>query len=264
MNMIKRELKSNFKSMIIWSLSVSLLVLVWMIEYESFAGNPAINDLMDSLPQELLALMGFGDFSLSTLGGFVGTISLYLYLLLGIHAALLGSSIISKEERDRTAEFLFSLPISRIKIMLGKISAAVIVSAIINLFVFLSMVLSTLKYEKDENFYGFIAFMFLGVFIVQLIFLSMGMLLASLNRNYKKSGNMAVTMVMITFLISSLIDMVKGLDFLKYLTPFKYFNATDILEKLSLDPIFIVISIMIIVTGVAGSIIIYPKRDLNI
>lgn len=264
MNIIKRELKSNFKSMIIWSLSVALLVFVWMIEYEAFAGDPAINDLLDSIPQELLALMGFGDFSMATLGGFVGTIATYLYLILGINGALLGSSIISKEERDKTAEFLFSLPVSRTKIMIGKISAAVIMSGIINLIVFLSMVFSTLQYEKNENFYGFIALMFLGVFIVQLIFISLGILVASLNRNYKKSGNMAVTMVIITFLISSLVDMVRDLDFLKYLTPFKYFNAADILETISLDPLFIVLSLLIIVLGIAGSIVIYPKRDLNI
>ncbi len=264
MNVIKRELKQNFKSMIIWSLSVSFLVLVWMIEYESFAGNPDINDFMDSLPQELIALMGFGEYSLSTLGGFVATLSLYLYLILGIHGALLGSSIISKEERDKTAEFLFTRPVSRRKIMLGKIVAAVKMSAVINLLVFLSMILSTLKYERDENFYKFAAFMFLGVFFVQLIFLSMGMLIASLSRNYKKSGNMAVGMVMITFLISSLIDMVKDLDFLKYLTPFKYFNAADILENTSLDPLFIVISILIILMGMVGTVIIYPKRDLDI
>ena len=75
---------------------------------------------------------------------------------------------------------------------------------------------------------------------------------------------MAVGMVMITFLISSLIDMVKDLDFLKYLTPFKYFNAADILENTSLDPLFIVISILIILMGMVGTVIIYPKRDLDI
>lgn len=264
MNIIKRELKSNLKSMIIWSISMALLVIVWMVEYESFAGNPAINDLMDSLPRELLALMGFGDFSLSTLGGFVGTISLYLYLLLGIHGALLGSSIISKEERDKTAEFLFSLPVSRKKIMVGKIISASLMALIINLVVFLSMVLSTLRYEKDENFAGFIALMFLGVYIVQLIFLFVGMLVASLYPNYKKSGNIAVTIVMITFLMSSLMDMVDGLSFLKYFTPFKYFSAADILETISLDPIFIGISLLIMGIGIVGSFMIYPKRDLNI
>ncbi len=264
MNIIKRELKANLKSMLIWSVSISLMVIVWMIEYESFAGNPAINDLMESLPQELLSLMGLKNFSLSTLSGYVGTISLYLYLLLGIHGALLGSSIISKEERDKTAEFLFSLPISRRKIMMGKVLSAVLITLGINVVVLMTMVMSTFTYEKGDNFYGFMALMFLGIFLVQLLFLSLGMLVSSVNNSYKKSGNIAVGLVMISFIMSSLIDMVDGLSYLKYLTPFKYFNSVDILEHMTLNPIFVIISILTIGVGIGGSFLVYPKRDLNI
>ncbi len=264
MNIIKRELRANLKSMIIWIISVSLMVLVWMIKYESFAGNPAINDLIDALPKELMNLMGMGNVNLSTLGGYVGAISIYLYLLLGIHAALLGSSIISKEERDKTAEFLFSLPASRKKIMTGKMISAVIIIAVINILVFISMILSTLSYDKDESFYGFIALMFLGVFLFQLIFLSLGMLISSLIKNYKKSGNISVGILIGTFLLSSLMDMVGGVNFLKYFSPFKYFNSADILSKMTLDPIFVMLSLLIIGIGVVGSFLVYPKRDLNI
>lgn len=264
MNIIKRELRSNLKSVIIWSGAISLMVMVWMVEYESFAGNPAINDLMDSLPQELLSLMGMANLTLDTLGGFVGTISLYLYLLLGIHAVLLGSGMISKEERDKTAEYLFSLPVSRKKVMTGKVLSAVMIMGIMNLVVFLSMVLSTLRYEKDESFYGFITLMFLGIFIVQLLFLSLGMLVASLSKSYKKSSNISVGILMVTFLISSLMDMVKGLEFLKYFSPFQYFNPADILKEISLDPLFIGISILIMGIGMGVSFVVYPKRDLNI
>ena len=38
-----------------------------------------------------------------------------------VHAAMLGADIISKEERDKTAEFLFVKPISRNKIIISKL-----------------------------------------------------------------------------------------------------------------------------------------------
>lgn len=69
---------------------------------------------------------------------------------------------------------------------------------------------------------------------------------------------------MITFLLASLINMVDSLNFLRYISPFKYFESSYIIREMSLEPIFIVISIVIIAIGIGGTILLYPKRDLNI
>ncbi len=264
MNIIKRELRSHLKAMIVWSLAMAFLVFVWMIEYESFAGNPVIDDFMATMPQGLLAALGMKDLTLGSLNGFIGSIALYLYLLLGIQAVLLGSSIISKEERDKTAEYLFTLPISRRKVIVGKTISAIINVMILNMVTLSAMILSTMTYDKEENFYQFLVLMFVSLFIIQMIFLSIGLFVSSVNKRHKKSGNIAVGIVMITFLISSLIDMVDRVDFLKYLTPFKYFDLSYILNEMSFEPIYILISILIMVVGIGGTFIFYPKRDLYI
>lgn len=264
MNIIKRELRANLKSIIIWSIAMAFLVTVWMIEFESFANNPFIDDFMKSMPEGLLSAFGMSNLNIASLEGFIGTVSLYLYLLLGIQAVLLGSSIIAKEERDKTAEYLFTLPVSRKKVIWSKIIAAIINLIILNLVTLTSMLLSTISYNKEPKFYGFLALMFLGVFIIQLIFLSVGMLVASVNKRYKKSGNISVAILMITFLIASLINMVDSLDYLKYITPFKYFDASYILNEKSLEPVFIIVSIVIIIIGIGGTLAFYPKRDLHI
>lgn len=264
MNIVKRELKSNLKSMIIWSISIIFLVFVWMIEFESFANNPQINDLMDSMPQVMLDALGMGSMILSSLGGFISAIALYLYLLLGIHAVILGSSIISKEERDRTAEYLFTLPISRKQVIKRKLTASIINLVVLNFVTLTITILSSINYDRDKGFYKFIGFLFLSIFIIQMIFLSIGMLVSSISKRYKKSGNISVSILMITFVISSLIDMVDNVDFLKYITPFKYFDAALLLNEGKIEPIFIVLSILIIVGGIAGTFMFYPKRDLYI
>ena len=43
-----------------------------------------------------------------------------------IHAAMLGATIIAKEERDKTAEFLFVKPVSRSKIISFKLLVALV------------------------------------------------------------------------------------------------------------------------------------------
>lgn len=264
MNIVKRELKANLKSMFFWSLSIIFLVFIWMIEYGSFANNPKMDQMLKSMPQGMLEALGMGNIILSSLSGFISAIGLYLYLLLGIHGVLLGSSIISKEERDRTAEYLFTLPISRRKVIASKLISAVINILILNIITLTTIILTSMQYEKDQGFYKFIFLLIITIFIVQLIFLSIGMLIASINKKYKKSANISLTILMVTFLISSLINMVDTLDFLKYITPFKYFDAISLLKEGKIEPVFIVLSIFIIGGGIAGTFIFYPKRDLHI
>ena len=264
MNIIKRELRANLKSIIIWSIAIAFLVTVWMVEFEAFAENPAIDEFMNSMPQGILAAMGMGDSDFTSLEGFISAILLYIYLILGIQAVLLGSSIISKEERNKTAEYLFSLPISRQKIIIRKTIFAIINILILNIITLISLVFSTMNYDQGENFYSFISLLIISILIFQLTFLSIGMLVASINKRYKKSGNISVSILMITFLISSLINMVDSLDFLKYITPFKYFDPSYILKQLRLDPIYLGISLFIIILCMGGTFIFYPNRDLYI
>lgn len=243
---------------------MAFLVTVWMVEYEYFADNPTINDLMASMPQEMLAIIGMQGFSLASLNGFVGSISLYFYLLLGIQAVLLGSSLIAKEECDRTAEYLFSLPVSRRQVLAGKVVSAMINIILLNLVTLASLLLSTLTYDKADDFYSFIGLTFVALFIIQMIFLSIGLFVAALNENHKQSGNIAVGILMGTFLISSLINIVECLDFLKYLTPFKYFETAYLLNNLNLEPLYLMLSLVIILIGLIGAFMFYPKRDLAI
>lgn len=264
MNIVKRELRANLKSLIIWSLIASFLVVVWMVEFEAFASNPYIDEFMKSIPESILSAMGMSDLNIATLDGFISTISLYLYLLLGIHSVLLGSSIISKEERDKTAEYLFALPVSRERVVIGKTIAAIINLIILNIVTLVSMLISTINYEKTDGYYSFIGLMFLAIFLIQLVFLSVGMLVSALNKRYKKSGNISVSILMVTFIISSLIGMVDSIDYLRFTTPFKYFEATYILNEGRLQPLYIVISILLIVFGLVATYIIYPRRDLYI
>lgn len=264
MNIVKRELKSNLKSLFFWSLGIIFLIVVWMIEYESFAGNPAIDDLLDSMPSALLDGMGMGNMDLSSVAGFISALSLYLYLILGIHAVLLGSSLIAKEERDRTAEYLFALPISRKSVILSKTIAGIINIIVLNLVTASIIIINSLDYEKGKDLYKFLGLLFIAIFVFQMIFLSIGMIVASINKRYRKSGNISVTILMVSFIIASLINMVDSLDFLKYITPFKYFDANMILKEMNIDPLFIGISIFIIALGIGGTFRYYTKRDLNI
>ncbi|HUW09660.1 MAG TPA: ABC transporter, partial [Anaerolineae bacterium] len=59
-------------------------------------------------------------------------------------------------------------------------------------------------------------------------------------------------------------DLNKNLEFLKYFTPFKYFDSALLLNESRIDITFVGISAVIIAACLAAAYVSYAKRDLYI
>jgi ABC-2 type transport system permease protein len=68
----------------------------------------------------------------------------------------------------------------------------------------------------------------------------------------------------LTFLIYYLVNFAGSLDFLKWLSPFKYFDASVLLASRQLDPVFVALSAAIIVLAIFGTYRFYSARDLTV
>ncbi|GJM78594.1 hypothetical protein HMSSN139_10900 [Paenibacillus sp. HMSSN-139] len=99
--------------MIIWSVCLFLLVVSGMSKYSAYSAGGASSEVFDTMPRTIKALLGMGSFDVTQMAGFFAMLFLYIELTVAIHAVLLGSGIIAKEERDKTVEFLMAKPVSR-------------------------------------------------------------------------------------------------------------------------------------------------------
>ncbi len=264
MNIIKRELRANMKSLIIWSSIIVVFVVMMMYEFSAYYNNPEMSAVLDSMPKALLDAFSMGSANLTTVSGYLSIAAVYFSLMLGIFAVLLGSSIISKEERDKTVEFFLALPISRQRILVSKLIAAIINCIIINIVTVLAILITTIRYEKIANFNKFFALLMLGIFIIQMIFLSIGMFLAAIMKRYKKSGTYSISILLALYFFSIFVSLSEKMEFFKYITPFKFFEAQNILNQGKLDGTYLLISLGIIVFAMIGTFVFYPKRDLHI
>lgn len=262
MNIIKRELQANLKSFLIWGLSLVSLYLVASIEFNAFAGDPTIADAMAQF-ETLFQALGTESADMTTPQGFLSILSIYIYLPLAIYSGLLGSGIISKEEKDKTAEYLFTLPVTRKKVITDKLIVAVIYSFAINLLVILGCYLAFVRFSPEPIFYTYLFNLSIGVFVTQLIFLSIGVALSSVLKQYKLSGAITISIMISTFMLNILIGFVEELNFLKYVSPFNYFSSANMLAG-NFEVTFIIISIVIIGSGFSTLLFFYPKRDLYI
>lgn len=264
MNIFLRELKANLKSLIIWCVIIALLIMVGTAKFSAFAGDPESLKILDAMPAAVLDALNMRAFNLTTITGFYGIMFIYYALMGAIAAAMWGSDIISKEERDKTVEFSLVLPVSRSKVITSKVLAALVNSIAFVLITWAMSSVSVQKYNPDAEFYSLLRLEMAAMFMIELIFLAVGLLLGCAMKRYKASGSTAVAIILSTYFISILSGMQEKLDFLKYFTPFKYFDAGVFFRSGKLDGMYLIISAVIIVVCVAGAYLVYNRRDLYI
>lgn len=265
MNIFLKELRSYRKSLIFWSIGVFLMVASGMAKYEAYSSSgQSINDLIADLPKSMKAVMGFGVVDLSKIGGYYSLLYIYLLLMATIHAAMLGAAIIAKEERDKTAEFLFVKPVSRTTIITAKLLAAFTNVVIFNLVTWVSLVILVGKYNSTgEAVNGDIALTMVGMFISQVLFMVIGSALAAVKKKPKTAPSLATGVLLLTYMLSIAVDLNENIESLKYVTPFKYFDAKNVMFGGGIETIFIVISVSLIAALLWVTFTFYKNRDLN-
>jgi ABC-2 type transport system permease protein len=264
MNIFFRELRANLKSLLIWSFIIGLLIMMAAAKYSGFAGDPEMVKMLDSLPPAMLDALSMRGFNLTTIAGFYGVMFIYFGLMSAIAAAMWGSGIISKEERDKTVEFSLVLPVSRSRIVTAKALAALVNCIAFVLITWAISLVAVQSYKPDSAFYSFLALEMQAMFVIELIFLALGLLLGCAMKQYKLSGSTAVAIILATYFMSILSSLDKKMDFLKYFTPFKYFDAAVLFRTGAMSGGYLLLSAVIIVVCVVVAYLAYNKRDLYI
>ena len=116
-----KEMKLNIKSLLIWSLTVGGLGLICVLMYQSMEGD--MQEMADAFSNmgAFSDAFGMSTLSIATLAGFFATeVGTVHGLGSGMFAAVIAIAILSKEEEGHTGEFLFSLPVSRTKVIAAK------------------------------------------------------------------------------------------------------------------------------------------------
>jgi ABC-2 type transport system permease protein len=91
-----------------------------------------------------------------------------------------------------------------------------------------------------------------------------GLLLGCDMKQYKRSASTAVAIILAAYFMSILSGLQQNLDFLKYFTPFKYFDASALLSNGKMGGIYLLLSGIIILVCVVAAYFTYNRRDLYI
>ena len=264
MNIIKKDLKVNLKSIIIWTIASSLMSFISVVVYDSTVATAAAQwaDMVKTLPKTLLDAFNITDKAFESILGFYAVKGYtYVALLIAIFASTLGIKLINKEESDKTTEFILSKPISRKKYITDKIITLIIAITIVNLFVTILLALGIIIGSKatfDVN--GFMSYS-VAMYLITITFGLLSFMVATILKRVKNLSGIAIGIVLLSFFITIIANMSSTFTNIKYISLFNYIEPYRLLEHgLEIIPLLIFILLSIIATVI--SYISYMRKDI--
>lgn len=263
MNMYLYELKSIRKSTIIWICSIIALAAFYFSIYPDISKDAEHVRLMFSnYPATVRAMLGISLNNIASILGFYSMTFSFVVLCGAIQAMNLGVSILSKETRERTADFLLVKPVSRAKIVSAKLLAALTAIIITNVLYYAAATLIA-NSVKTADYSNKLFFMInLTLLFIQLIFLSLGMAVSVFFNKIKSVLPISLGVVFGLYFIGALIETGKS-DAARYISPFKYFEIPYIIKNASYETPYIITGALIVIVSIALTYYVYIKKDIH-
>jgi ABC-2 type transport system permease protein len=263
MNIFLHELKAYRKSTLIWTVSLVILIVFFMSMFPAFAKDAeGFKKLLESYPEGVRKAFGISLDGITSLIGFYSYSLTYVVLCGSIQAMNLGVSVLSKEVREKTADFLLTKPVTRKQIVTAKL-LSILTSLVITNVIYLIAASITASAVSEKAFdMSLFLLISLTAFLVELMFLALGVLISVLAGKIKAVLPISLGTVF-AFYILNMFGSIIGDRVIRYLTPFKYYDTAYIIKHNGYDPAFISIEMILVLIAIIASFIIYSKKDIH-
>ncbi len=262
-SMFIHELKQYRKSTIIWCISLIVGAAMYLSIYPSVAKEFAqVKQVIQNFPEALKKAFDISVVSYASINGFYKLILNMIILAGAIQAMNIGTGIVSKEERDNTAEFLLAKPVSRSTVLTSKLAAALTLLVLTNIVYILSVPYLANAIANATIDYKTYLLMTLTLFFVQLFFLALGFFVSVVTPKIRSVLSVSLSTVF-AFYIIGILDTVLGKNRVRYLTPFKFYDLDYVIKHSSYEIRFVIFEAVVVIAAVAASYYLYSRRDIK-
>ncbi len=261
MTLIKHELRQGRISFLIWTASVGFLLAVCVFLFPEMKGQMEdVGDVFSSMGSFSDAF-GMDRLNFGTLLGFY-TIECGNVLGLGgaFFAALCGAGILSKEEKDRTAEFLLTHPVSRARIVTEKLVSVYAQIIAMNLVIY-GISLGSIAAIGESVPWKELNLLHLAYFLLQAELAGICFGISAFVRRGSAGIGLGIAAGM--YFLNLVANIAQAAEFLKYITPFGYAEGADIIEKGCLDGTLVAIGLALGAIGIGAAYGKYCGKDVR-
>lgn len=262
--MIKRELKVNLKSFIIWTSILIIMFLVVFLVYPFMITDDTVNSLdemMKVFPPELLKTFNMDITSINTAYGWLKSEGfMFVLIAVGVYSSIMGSNILYKEEKDKTIEYLSFLPIKRSSILTNKIIVSIIyiisMILVLGIFNYIALALSC-EFESKE-------FIYLSItpLLIAMPLFSINLFISTFLHKTKKTFGYSLGLVFIFYMFNVISELSDKVEFMKYFSIYALSDIRNVIANGYINPINVILSFIISLIFIIFSYIKYNKKEL--
>ena len=261
MTLVKHELRQSKVSFLIWTASIGFLLAVCVFLFPEMKGQmDGVSDVFASMGSFTEAF-GMDRLNFGTLTGFYA-IECGNVLGLGgaFFAALCAAGILSKEEKDKTAEFLLTHPVSRQRIITEKLIAVFIQITAMSMIIY-ALAVGSIAAIGEEIPWKEVSLLHLSFYLLQLELAGICFGISAFLR--KGSTGIGLGIAVTMYFLNLIANIADVADFLKYITPFGYCEGADIVANGKMDGIMVAIGAAIGIGGILIAYLKYTKKDIH-
>ncbi|NDE47762.1 MAG: hypothetical protein EB019_02145, partial [Actinobacteria bacterium] len=204
--------RDHWRTLLAWSLTLIALISIQMSIYPSISENKeALQGFLESYPEAIRKIFRMQDYTSGP--GFLSTelYSMMIPLVLIAVGGTWGAAATAEEEDEGTADLLLTLPISRSRILISKMFAAISVVIVLAFLGLLNVIVLRgvvdMEIETAKLLAGTISSIAIGLFFTGVAFL-----IGAHSRSKGVAVGVVTGVALITFLIYSLSALVDDFD----------------------------------------------------
>lgn len=261
MTVFFHELKRGRISLLIWSAAIAFMLAICVIIY------PEMKSQMGDISAMFADMGSFSEaFGMDKInfGSFTGFFGVECGNVLGLggafFAAIIGISALSKEEKEHTAEFLLTHPVSRTAVIAQKLFAVFAQITILNIAVAAITAVSIVAIGEDADVKT-VFLLFLSYFILQI---EITAITFGISAFIKGNGlGIGLGIAVVFYFLNIIANLTENTEFLKYLTPFSYTEGSDIISSGKIEIKYLSVGLLFTALGITAAFIKYRKKDIG-
>ena len=264
MNIFRHEAKMLRKSLFFWLIGLLFLIAAGMGKYQGLKeGGEEVTMMLNSFPRAVQAMFGMVGLNVLKVNGYYAVLMFYFLICTAVYGGLMGADVIAGEIIDQTAEYLFSKPVTRVRVVLNKLACRILFLAI---FCAVDQICSMIVIRRmkfpgiDPEIWAFTG----AGFLIGLLFMAIGVCAAGISKDVRRGAGITMGVFIGTYVLTVVYDMIDREDVLKvirFFIPLRFFLPGELADGVLSIPFsvyVIVVSLILTVVGIQA----FSKRDI--
>ncbi len=261
MTLIKHELKQGQATLLIWTSVIGFMLAACILIYPEMGTQMSDVGSMFAEMGSFSAAFGMDRLNFGEFMGFFGVECGNVLGLGGaFFSALLGISVLAKEEKEQTAEFLLTHPISRRKTAAQKLVSVLLQIIILNIIVIAVTFISICMIGEEPEIRPLLL-LFLAYFILQV---ETAAICFGISAFISQSGlGIGLGIAALFYFLNIIANLTEDAKFLKYITPFGYTESADIIADKCLKTEYLSVGLVLTALGIGIGFCRYCTKDIH-